>query len=219
MSIRLYQPQSSLSKSSPGAILVSATLALGCIFAMPAARAESGATASSQSGVVSGVTYAPAIQLQGKPLVLNGAGTRYKAIFKVYTAGLYLDKQAHSQQEIAALTGPKHISVTMLREIDSAELGKLFSRGMEDNMERVAFSKLIPGVIRMGDIFAQHKKLLKGDSFTVDWLPGQGTLVSVKGVPQGEPFKEPEFFNALLGIWLGAKPADEQLKKALLGQS
>jgi hypothetical protein len=33
----------------------------------------------------------------------------------------------------------------MLRDIDSAELGKLFSRGMEDNMERAAFSKLIPG--------------------------------------------------------------------------
>ena len=53
----------------------------------------------------------------------------------------------------------------------------------------------------------------------MDWLPGKGTLVSVKGVPQGEPFKEPEFFNALLGIWLGGKPADEQLKKAMLGQS
>ena len=27
----------------------------------------------------------------------------------------------------------------------------------------------------------------------------------------------PEFFQALLGIWLGPHPADEQLKKALLG--
>ncbi len=31
--------------------------------------------------------------------------------------------------------------------------------------------------------------------------------------------KEPEFFNALLGIWLGKSPADAQLKDALLGQA
>ena len=86
-----------------------------------------------------GVSYAPSLQLQGQALQLNGAGTRYKAVFKVYTAGLYLEKPARSLQEIAALPGPKRISVTMLRDIDSAELGKLFSRGMEDNMERSAF--------------------------------------------------------------------------------
>lgn len=168
---------------------------------------------------INGVTYAATVQSQGKTLELNGAGTRYKAVFKVYTAGLYLEKSAHSFQEIAALPGPKRITVTMLRDIDSAELGKLFSRGMEDNMERAAFSKLIPGVIRMSELFSQHKKLLTGENFTVDWIPGQGSLVSVKGLPQGEAFKEPEFFNALLGIWLGPKPADQQLKKALLGET
>ena len=166
-----------------------------------------------------GVNYAPSLQLQGQALQLNGAGTRYKAVFKVYTAGLYLEKPARSLQEVAALPGPKRISVTMLRDIDSAELGKLFSRGMEDNMERAAFSKLIPGVMRMSEIFTQHKKLLAGESFMVDWLPGQGALVTVKGQPQGEAFKEPEFFNALLGIWLGPRPADQQLKKALLGEA
>ena len=165
---------------------------------------------------VQGVSYAPTLQLQGKALQLNGAGTRYKAVFKVYTAGLYLEKPAHSLQDIAALPGPKRISVTMLRDIDSSELGKLFARGMEDNMERAAFSRLVPGVMRMSDIFTQHKKLLTGETFTVDWIPGQGTVVTVKGQPQGEAFKEPEFFNALLGIWLGPKPADQQLRKALL---
>ena len=168
---------------------------------------------------VQGVSYAPTLQLQGKALQLNGAGTRYKAVFKVYTAGLYLEKPTHSLQDIAALPGPKRISVTMLRDIDSSELGKLFARGMEDNMERAAFSRLVPGVMRMSDIFTQHKKLLTGETFTVDWIPGQGTVVTVKGQPQGEAFKEPEFFNALLGIWLGPKPADQQLKKALLSTS
>ncbi len=65
---------------------------------------------------------------------------RYKAVFKVYTAGLYLEKKASTPQESASQSGPKRLSITMLREIDSTELGKLFSRGMEDNMDRAAFS-------------------------------------------------------------------------------
>jgi hypothetical protein len=116
------------------------------------------------------------------------------------------------------MPGAKRIAITMLRDIDSAELGKLFSRGMEDNMERAAFSRLIPGVIRMSQIFSDHKRLAAGDGFTVEWVPGTGTIISVKGVPQGEPFKEPEFFLALLRIWIGPNPADWKLKDALLGR-
>jgi hypothetical protein len=167
---------------------------------------------------VASVKYDETTQVADSTLQLNGAGVRYKAVFKVYTAGLYLEKKAGTPQEVNAQKGPKRISITMLREIDSTELGKLFSRGMEDNMDRAAFSKLIPGVLRMSQIFSDHKKLMAGDQFQVDWVPGTGTVITVKGKPQGEPFKEPEFFNALMGIWLGNAPADWKLKDALLGK-
>jgi len=176
------------------------------------------ASAIAQPITVADVKYEEVANLGGSTLQLNGAGVRYKAVFKVYTAGLYLDKKAGSLQEIAALKGPKRLSITMLREIDSTELGKLFSRGMEDNMDRAAFSKLIPGVMRMSQIFSDHKKLQAGDQFMIDWIPGTGTVITVKGKPQGEPFKEPEFFNAMMGIWLGNVPADWKLKDALLGK-
>ena len=174
--------------------------------------------ALAQPMTVADVKYEETATVAGTPLQLNGAGVRYKAVFKVYTAGLYLEKKAQSPQEVAALKGPKRMSITMLREIDSAELGKLFSRGMEDNMDKAAFSKLIPGVLRMSQIFSEHKKLQAGDQFMIDWIPGTGTVIIVKGKPQGEPFKEPEFFNALMGIWLGNAPADWKLKDALLGK-
>ncbi|MDP3252477.1 MAG: chalcone isomerase family protein [Hydrogenophaga sp.] len=168
---------------------------------------------------VSGVKLEDRITLADKPLVLNGAGVRYKAVFKVYTAGLYLGQKAETPEAVLATAGPKRLTITMLRDIDSAELGKLFSRGMEDNMERAAFSKLIPGVLRMSQIFSNHKKLLAGETFLVDWIPGAGTLITVKGKVEGEPFKEPEFFDALMRIWLGPKPADWMLKDALLGKT
>jgi len=118
---------------------------------------------------------------------------------------------------VVTQSGPKRLSVTMLRDIDAAELGKLLTRGIEDNMGKAALSKLVPGLVRMGEIFAAQKKLLAGDNFLIDWIPGTGTVITVKGVVQGEPFKEPEFFEALMSIWLGPKPADNKLKEALLG--
>jgi len=69
----------------------------------------------------------------------------------------------------------------------------------------------------MGKIFFDHKKLVAGDNFTIDWVPGSGTVITVKDVVQGEPFQEPEFFKALMMIWLGSSPADYKLKEALLG--
>ncbi|MPM36899.1 hypothetical protein SDC9_83503 [bioreactor metagenome] len=177
-------------------------------------------TAFSQaaSTEVAGVTFPATLKVQQGTLQLNGAGVRYKAVFKVYAAGLYLTKPVQTTAEAFAQEGPKRVVVQMLREIDSAELGRLFSRSMEDNMDKAAFSKVVPGVLRMSEIFSQHKKLATGDQFTVDWVPGTGTIITVRGETQGEPFKEPEFFNALLGIWLGPHPADWKLRDALLGK-
>lgn len=167
---------------------------------------------------VSGVKYDETTDLRGTKLQLNGAGIRYKAVFKVYTAGLYLPKKAGTPEDVLAMPGPKRLAITALRDVDSNELGKLFARGMEDNMDKAAFSKLIPGVLRMSDLFSKHKQLKAGESFMIDWVPGTGTVITVKGVPEGEPFKEPEFYNALLRIWLGPVPADFKLKDTLLGK-
>ncbi len=179
------------------------------------------APASLADVVVSGVKFEEVTDVRGTKLQLNGAGIRYKAVFKVYAAGLYLTKKVTSPEEVLAMPGAKRLSITMVREIDSAELGKLFSRGIEDNMDKAAFSKLVPGVLRMSQVFSDCKKLNVGDSFTLDWIPGTGTVVAInspKCSKDIEPFKEPEFYNALLRIWLGPVPADWKLKDALLGR-
>jgi len=189
------------------------------LLAAAAAVALSGwPLAMAQPVDVAGVKFPPTLQLAGSTLQLNGAGIRYKFVVKVYTAGLYLTAKATTLDAVMAAPGPKRMHVVMLREIDATELGRLFTRGMQDNAPREEFSKSIPGTLRMADIFSSKKKLLAGETFGVDWTPGLGTSVLVNGKPQGEPIKEPEFFNALIRIWLGASPADAQLKDALLGK-
>jgi hypothetical protein len=172
-----------------------------------------------QVQTVAGVKYDENIDFRGAKLHLNGAGIRYKFVVKVYTAGLYLTKKASTPDEVLAMQGPKKMSITMLRDIDSNELGKLFIRGVEDNMDnKASLAKLVPGLMRMSQLFTDVKQLKAGDTFTIEWVPGTGTVITVKGKPEGDPFKEPEFYNALLRIWLGPSPADWKLKEALLGK-
>ena len=168
---------------------------------------------------VGGIKIEDTQDVQGSKLALNGAGVRYKAIFKVYAAGLYLGKKVTTPEELFAASGSKRMSITLLREIDANELGKAFTKGFEENSPKSDMAKLGPGLVRMGQIFSEQKSLMSGENFTIDWIPGTGTIVTVKGKQQGEPFKEVEFYNALMRIWLGPNPADSKLKEALLGKS
>lgn len=178
-----------------------------------AAQPQSAATATE----LAGVRLSPTVQVGGSTLVLNGAGIRWRLVVRVYTAGLYLAAKASTPEAVLAAAGPKRLHVVMLRDIDGNDLGKLFTRGMQDNSSRADFAKSIPGTLRMAELFAVKKRLTQGESFSVDWLPGQGTSILINGKLQGEPIKEPEFFQSLMRIWLGTSPADANLKDALLG--
>jgi len=188
------------------------------LFTVSAALLLSGAAWAQNAIELAGVRYPPTMPLGGNVLQLNGAGIRYKFVIKVYTAGLYLGGKAGSTDAVLAAPGSKRMHVVMLRDIDANELGRLFTRGMEDNAPKGEFSKFIPGTLRLADIFSQQKKLKAGDAFDLDFVPNVGTTVLVNGKPTADPIKEPEFFGALLRIWLGPHPADGQLKEALLGK-
>jgi hypothetical protein len=168
---------------------------------------------------VAGVKYPGTMAVGNANLQLNGAGIRYKAIFKVYAAGLYLGAKATTPEAVYAAPGVKRLHVVMLRDIDGNELGKLFTDGMRKNATREEFGKSIPGTLKLAEMFATRKKLVAGDSFSVDYVPGTGTVISLNGKVATEPIVEPVFFVAMMKIWLGADPPDWQLKDALLGQS
>ena len=188
------------------------------LLAAAAALALFATVAQAQTTEVAGVRFEPSLPLAGTRLQLNGAGVRYKAVFKVYAAGLYLAAPAASTEAVLAGAGPRRLHLVMLRDIDANELGKLFVKGIEQNSAREDFVKTIPGTLRMGEIFATRARLAAGESITLDWIPGTGTVVAVNGKPVGEPIREREFNDALLRIWLGSAPADRLLKDALLGR-
>lgn len=193
--------------------LLTAGLALALLLLLqPVARADGPVE-------LAGVKFEQTQAVGGQTLILNGAGIRYKAVFKVYAAGLYLTARATTTEAVIAAPGPKRLHLVMLRDIDGNELGRLFTKGIEQNAPRDEFSRVINGVLRVAEIFSTRKNLEAGEHFSIEYIPGTGSVVYLNGKVQGAPIKEPEFFGALMRIWLGKSPADDQLKDALLGIS
>ena len=177
-----------------------------------------GAAATAAVAVeLAGVKVEDSVTINGARLQLNGAGIRYKGPFKVYVGDLYTTRPVSSLDDLIAAPGPKRLSMTFLREINSTEFGKLLTRGMEDNVSKQDLSKIIPGMIKMGDIFAANKSFAPGDVCSLEWDPAKGLSVYAKGKLQAEPFKDPAFYRALMSIWFGNTPADWKLKDELLG--
>jgi hypothetical protein len=56
-----------------------------------------------------------------------------------------------------------------------------------------------------------------GSQVFIDWLPEGGTRLTVNGQVRGSDIAGEDFFKALLKIWLGNKPVQDDLKQALLG--
>jgi hypothetical protein len=175
------------------------------------------ATLFNPAWAASSTRFEPAAQVATTKLQLNGSGTRFKAIFKVYDMALYTPRKVGTVEELMALTGPKRLQFTALRELPGTDLGRLFLKGMSENAPRDVYQKHTVSATRLIEIFSGRSKLAPGDSFAMDYLPGKGTQFYIAGQAQGEPVGDAEFFGLVLGIWFGPSPADRTLKEALLG--
>ncbi len=167
--------------------------------------------------VVEGVKFDNEITLGGQKLQLNGAGVRYKLVFKMYALGLYLPKKSTSVDEILSMAGPKRVRMVALRDVPMSEFGRLTARGIQNQATREDFVKILPDIARIGQLYSSFDRAFQGDEVILDWTPGTGMTVHFRGERRGDPFTEPALFQTVMKIWLGEKPADVQLKDALLG--
>lgn len=174
--------------------------------------------AQAQTVDAGGAKFEPTAEVAGQKLVLAGAGVRYRAVFKVYGAGLYIKAKADTPDAIIKMDGAKRVQIRMLRDVSGKDLGKAFTEAMQKNMIAEDRAKTINGIFKFGQIFADIKNAPSGSLIQVDWVPNSGAQVMFDGKPAGEPIKEPEFFNALLRIWIGDQPAEEAIKDAWLGK-
>jgi Chalcone isomerase-like len=173
-------------------------------------------TAAASSPVAKVERFPKQIQVEGVKLSLNGFGTRYKAIFKVYDMGLYTTTKVNTLQEAISAPGPKKMQFIALRDISTTEIGQLFYRGIKENATPEQNLKHSMSALRMSEIASSKAKILSGETFSMEFVPGKGLTFFLMDKPQGQPIGDAEFFSMVLSIWLGSVPADFMLKDALL---
>ena len=167
---------------------------------------------------VAGVTLADteSVAPGAPPLVLNGAGLRKRAFFQVYAIGLYLPQKKAGGAEAIAAPGPKRVAIHMLRDVAADQFTDALVEGMRNNNNEAQMKALEPRIAQLSAIMAEMKEARKGMRITLDQVAG-GTQVTVEGKAAGKPIAGEDFYRALLGIWLGDKPVQDDLKRALLG--
>jgi hypothetical protein len=167
-----------------------------------------------QAAVVAGVKFDDTQRLENAELALKGAGLRKRLFFKVYAIGLYVqDRKA----DPVAQGGAKRVAIHMLRDVDAASFTQALVDGMRPNHDEAAMKQLEPRIAQLSAIMAELKEARKGMAIALDWLPNGGTRVTIDGKPAGQPIEGEDFYRALLRIWLGEKPVQDDLKQALLG--
>jgi hypothetical protein len=186
-------------------LLASALLA--CTFALPV-WAQEFTVGSTKLPITSTISE--------QKLQLNGAGIRYKAIFKVYAAGLYLPKTAKSAEEALSMAGPKRVTMVFLRELDAKEFGKLMIAGVENNVkDKKQLVNAMPGLLKMGDIFSRYKKMNPSEEIHFDLNADKSVSLQVRGKTEAIPGGT-DFYDAILLVWLGKSPVDYKLKEGML---
>ena len=168
---------------------------------------------------VGGVDFQPELSAQSGPLTLNGAGLRTRAGFKVYAMGLYLRAPLADAGAIIADPGEKRIRIVLTRNLEAEQLGDALLAGLEKNHEPAALDALKPSIDALLGPLQAVGEIGPGTEILLDQLADGATRLVVNAQQRGDDIRDPSFYPALLRIWLGVRPADHDLRNALLGQS
>ncbi|MBK1681309.1 chalcone isomerase family protein [Rhodocyclus tenuis] len=165
-----------------------------------------------------GVNFADQTKVGGSDLVANGAGMRKKLFIKVYAMALYLpSKQGDADAAIGA-RGAKRINIQLLRDLSAQQFVDALNEGVAENHSATELAALKERLKQFSDAMLSVGEAKSGSVVQLDWLPETGTRLTVNGQQRGRDIAGEDFYGALLKIWLGRKPVQDDLKSALLGR-
>lgn len=170
-----------------------------------------------RAATLDGLAFDDQIRLAGRELQLNGLGVRAVFIFRAYVAGLYLGQKTAVPQEVLQQAGPKRLQLRMLMEIGAPDIKKALIDGMQKNVSEAQWAAMQERVAQFARTIESIGSTRPGDTLDLDYVPGRGMTLAVNGVAKGAAIAGADFYNALLGIFVGDDPVDTRLKRGLLG--
>ncbi len=166
---------------------------------------------SAAAGQLAGVALPDTVTVGGQSVSLVGMGLREKYFIDVYVGALYM--KSPTSDSVAAITAdePKRIVMHFVyNEVPADKLRATFVEGFANagaSGQEANIAKLNGWMSDMTD----------GDQIVLDYAPGTGTTVMVKGTTAGT-IAGVEFMKALFGVYLGGTPPTAKLKRGMLGR-
>ena len=168
---------------------------------------------------VSGVKFEDKTKVGAGDTVINGAGLRKRAFFKVYAIGLYLPQKAASAADAIGAKGAKRIAIVTLRDLPAEQFVDAMIDALKNNHDEAALKALQPKIDQFRGAMLSIGNAPEKSAVNLDWIPESGTRLSFNGTQKGADIPGEDFYRALLKIWLGDKPVQDDLKEQLLGKA
>lgn len=164
---------------------------------------------------IEGVNFPPELSQNSTKLFLNGAGTHAFLFIKIYVAGLYIPTKNYNAEEIIAEDEPSIIRLhAVSRAFISGRLSAAVREQFKSNEEHLEEFQT-----RM-DIMCNRlaaEVIQVGDQLDIAYTPGEGVRFFKNGKDINMLIPGLDFKQALFRTFLSDHPADEALKKAMLG--
>lgn len=177
------------------------TLLVACLLAVPALAGE-----------LHGVKMPDTVTVDGKSLKLNGMGVRMKFVFQVYIGGLYVENPSKDPAKLLAADEVRRVDMRFVRDVDRKAMVEALTSSVTNNTaDKGAAVKE-----RMDKLMEAFQDIKKDQLISVIYVPGKGTRIE-GGKALNYTAEGKDFADAIFSAWLGKNPADEGLKKGMLG--
>lgn len=169
---------------------------------------------NAQTTKIEGIDFPDELSINDDTFVLNGGGLREKLGFlDLYVGGLYLSANSSDANQIVMSDDPMSIRIVIASRLVSRER---FIEALEEGFKNTTVGKYTLIQIEsfkkyLSDPFEPGDEIILAYSSTEERTYLYKNT-EVRGEFSGLPFKQ-----ALFGIWLGEKPAQESLKQEMLG--
>ncbi|NCO50581.1 MAG: hypothetical protein GW875_00595 [Deltaproteobacteria bacterium] len=161
---------------------------------------------------VAGVKLPDQVEIGGEQLQLNGYGLRKKYFFKIYVGSLYTAQKATSTAQVVEGTGPKLLRMDFLySKVEKDKIVGGFAEGIKKNTPALVDDPAIVEFLKLFD-----RDFVAKDQVDLAITANNQVQVSHNGRQLGT-IESANLARAVLLIYLGNDPADDEMKAGMLG--
>lgn len=163
---------------------------------------------------VGGIKVDESVNFANLTMSLQGAGVRSKFIFDIYVGALYLKNKTDNPKQIIEDNSPMDIRMVIT---SSLVTGAKMREGFSDDfkvVQSLGYKADKQSIKKFLSTF--DTKVHKGDIFDFVYIP-KNKIFIYKNRKKTGVIESFDFKKSLYAIWLSSKPAQESLKKKMLG--